>query len=101
MISSVLLFKSLHGHHTVKFARLFHLDRFVKIVANLCPFVISKLITVVNINKQIHNHAYTTIDVANYFPSPFYDDRGYTTAIDFNIVKVISLSLKVQELVYN
>ena len=74
-----LLFKSLYGHHTVKFARLVHLDFFVKIVAILFPSVISKLITVVNI-----------------ISSPCYDDRGYTstTVIDLNIVKLISLSFK-------
>ena len=74
-----LLFKSLYGHHTVKFARLVHLDFFVKIVAILFPSVISKLITVVNI-----------------ISSPCYDDRGYTSTmvIDFNIVKLISLSFK-------
>ena len=76
-----LLFKSLYGHHTVKFARLVHLD--FLLISSLSFFppgsVISKLITVVNI-----------------ISSPCYDDRGYasTTVIDFNIVKLISLIFK-------
>ena len=53
----LLQFRLPHGHHTVTFVRLIHLDCFVKIVANLCPSIISKLITVINISKQIHNHA--------------------------------------------
>ena len=45
----ILLFKSLHGLHTVKFARLVHLDCFLKIADTLSLLsVISKLITVVN-----------------------------------------------------
>ena len=86
-----LLFKSVNGHHTVKFAKL-HLDCLVKIASNLCPSVISKVM-----NKFITMHKQRLLSPT--ISSSCYDDREYNTVFDFNIVKVISLSFKVQELV--